>query len=409
MGEGEISMNPEDSGSPWRKAGAEGWSFGCLVATMATITFSIALGQIMAGLCFLFFVTALVKGQTRWRMPLSAWVGLGFVVVAGAGSWLAGGVGGLWGRTGKLLWFALLPVTCSLVTSPRRAMQLVWGFLGGGAALAIKDLVVFPLRAARQPVPDFLTSLIDKGSMTDGQMLMLAVVAGVATVLVFMRNGRRVPGWLWGVLVLQVLGLMVNFKRGSWFCAVLLVGLLIVSHLRWRAWLALAVVLAGMVALPPVWHRLEGLRQEFRRPDGRLAMWTQVTPALVREHPGGIGYGRLTNEAMRRVWPRIEPKRNHLHANWAQVLVETGWAGLGLYLVWMVWGMINAARGVVVARGGAAMERVLAPVVLLMLAGLFLNGLVEYNFGDTELMFVYAILLGMAGRRGNGEWLMGHD
>lgn len=388
----------QESSNPLRRAGLEGWAFGCLLGTVGGIVFSIALGQVMAGLCFLFFLAAVFRGEARWRMPVAAWLGFAFVVVAVAGSWRMGGVEGLWGRCGKLLWFLLLPVSASLVTSSRRVMQVVWAFLGGGALLALRDLILHPVRAARKPVPDFLTSLIDKGSMTDGQMLMLAVVVCTVVALVFMRNGRPVPRWVWWMLALQILGLLVNFKRGSWFCAVLLVGALLATHLRWRGIILAAVVVAGVAALPPVWHRLGGLKEELSRPDGRLAMWTRVTPALVREHPAGIGYGRLDNRMMKEAWPGIEPDRNHLHANWAQVLVETGWAGLALYLAWMGWGLVRAAwRAVRVSASGVPLDKVVAPVLLLVLAGLNLNGLVEYNFGDTELMFIYAIWLGVGG------------
>jgi O-antigen ligase len=395
-------MTDGEQSNPLRGKGVESWAFGALLATVGSVVFSIVLGQLMAGICFLCFAVALIRGKVKWRMPLLVWLGVVFVGVAVAGSLWMGGWAGLWGRTGKLMWFLLLPVTFSLVQTPRRAMQMVWAFLAGGMILAIKDLVMHPIRAARDPLPTFMAALVDKGSMTDGQMLMLGVVSATAIVLVFMRNGRSVPGWLWLMLVVPMAGLLINFKRGSWLCAVLLVGVMLAGHLRWRGWLVAAVVMVGVVALPPVHHRLGGLGQEFTRADGRLAMWTQVAPRLVSEHPMGVGYGRLTNEMMKQVWPRIESNRNHLHANWAQVLVETGWAGLGLYLAWMVCGLIQAVRATRVACEGSALGRVVAPVVLLMLAGLFLNGLVEYNFGDTELMFVYAVVMGMAGGRGEG-------
>lgn len=391
----------------WWRAGAEAWAFGALLATVATIVFSIVLGQIMAGVCFLCLARALIRRDVSWKMTELAWLGAAFVGVAMAGSAWAGGVAGLWGRTGKLLWFLLLPVTVSLVRTPQRAMQVVWAFLGGGVILALRDLVMHPIRATRDPVPDFMAALVDKGSMTDGQMLMLAVVAGMAVALVFIRNGRHVPVWLWLMLAVQMAGLLINFKRGSWFCAVLLVGVALVSNLRWRWWVMAAAVLVGLALLPPVQHRLGGLGRELTRPDGRLAMWTAVAPGLVREHPMGIGYGRLTSDMMKKAWPRIEPKRNHLHANWAQVLVETGWAGFGIYLAWMAGGVIQAVRAVRAARGGPALGRVVAPVVLLMLAGLLLNGLVEYNFGDTEMMFVYAVVLGLAAGSGDGRMVNG--
>lgn len=419
--------------SPTVNARTETWAFGALLATMASIVFSIALGQIMAGLCALCFAAALIRRETAWKMPALAWLGLAFVAVAATGSACAGGTTGLWGRTGKLLWFLLLPVTFTLVRTPQRAMQIVWAFLGGGVILALRDLILHPLKASRHPVPDFMTALIDKGSMTDGQMLMLAVVTGTAVILVFMRNRRRVPAFLWLMLTVQMAGLLINFKRGSWFCAVLLVGVLLASHLRWRGWLVALALMIGLAALPPVQNRLGGLGRELTRADGRLAMWTAVAPTLVREHPMGIGYGRLTSDMMKKAWPRIEPNRNHLHANWAQVLVETGWAGFAVYLAWMAFGVAQAVRALRITRtnnldprdllsAGApakedasrvkevepnnapALARVVAPVVLLMLAGLLLNGMVEYNFGDTELMFIYAIVLALA----TGGWQTQH-
>jgi hypothetical protein len=47
-------------------------------------------------------------------------------------------------------------------------------------------------------------------------------------------------------------------------------------------------------------------------------------------------------------------------------------------------------------KGRSAVERANAIVVMLMLAGLLLNGFVEYNFGDTEIIILYAFLMGMA-------------
>jgi O-antigen ligase len=100
---------------------------------------------------------------------------------------------------------------------------------------------------------------------------------------------------------------------------------------------------------------------------------------------------------MQQVFRRVEPNRNHLHANWAQVLVEMGWAGLGLYLVWMVKMVLNNLAWIRRSKMATVEERGVAWVALLLLIGLLLNGLVEYNFGDTEIMFIYAIIIGLSG------------
>lgn len=362
-------------------------AFFALLATVFTITFSIALGQVFAGLCFVLFLTGVVRGQIRTRFPPVLWlVGL-FVGLAVLSSFQGGE--GLWWRCGKLLWFALIPVTASLLRDPGDALKLARAFLAGCAVLGVKDLVAYPILAWRHPALDYLTALIDKGSMTDGQMLMLGVLGSTVLLIAAIRGRGRVRWWEWGMLGAQGAGLLINFKRGSWFCAVILVAVVLIWQMRWRVWLPAMLVILCLFMLPPVQSRLGQLRREFTlESGGRLTMWFKVAPALIGEHPQGVGYGCLTNEMMRRAFARVEPGRNHLHANWAQVLVETGWLGFAVYVIWMLKSLRDA---VLRAQGGFRGERVAA---LLLLTGLLLNGLVEYNFGDTELMIIYAVVMG---------------
>jgi len=304
-----------------------------------------------------------------------------------------------------LLWFSLIPLTASVLVHPERDRRLILAFLAGCAVLGVKDMVAYPVMAWRMPVPDFLTALIDKGSMTDGQMLMLGVVGSTFLIFSMIKMGKKIPWWAWGMLVAQAGGLLINFKRGSWFCALILVGVSLLIHLRWRSWLLALVIVAGFFLLPPVQSRLGQLKREFNvEGGGRLTMWFEIAPALIREHPQGVGYGCLTNEMMRNVSRRVERNRNHLHANWAQVLIETGWLGLALYLAWMLKSVRDGVRW---TRRGALIggdEPVWAGVAVLLLAGLLLNGLVEYNFGDTEMMFIYAVIMGwVAARHGEDQ------
>jgi len=232
-------------------------------------------------------------------------------------------------------------------------------------------------------------------------MLMLGVVGSTFLMVAMIREGRRVPWCFWSILVAQGAGLLINFKRGSWFCAILLAGAIILMQLRWRAWLMALVVLSGFFLLPPVQSRMGALSREFNSEGGgRMTMWFKITPKLIREQPQGIGYGCLTNDRMRQAFRRVEPNRNHLHANWAQVLVETGWVGLALYLAWMVRSLRDGVVRARITRGTKDEDRVTAMVVVLLLTGLILNGLVEYNFGDTEMMFIYAVVMGLAATGG---------
>jgi hypothetical protein len=72
--------------------------------------------------------------------------------------------------------------------------------------------------------------------------------------------------------------------------------------------------------------------------------------------------------------------------------------GLAVYLVWMAVGFYRGLRARLRAQDFTG--RTLSLTLTLMLLGLVLNGLVEYNFGDAELVLVYGLLFGMLESRG---------
>ena len=127
-------------------------------------------------------------------------------------------------------------------------------------------------------------------------------------------------------------------------------------------------------------------------------MWTEIAPGLVRDYPFGIGYRSLSNELMRKYAKTVEPGRNHLHSNVMQVLVETGWLGLAVYLGWMVWVMVVSIQRVLRCNRGPPEPLLFALALLAMFLALLCNGVVEYNFGDTEILIMYAFIMGVLRR-----------
>ncbi len=378
----------------------ESLAFAALAGTVFGIAFSIALGQMFAGLCLAVTAAGLATHRIRFRWPGGAWWAVAFGAVALLSMAMGVDPHHFWGKAGKLLWFLLIPVTATLVRSPERARRLMLAFVAGCAVQGLETCVRNPVLAARHPKPDFLGALIDMGSMTDGQMLMLGLVITLVLLVMAWRTERRVSVALAFALLLELGGLLLNFKRGSWFCAALLAGGFVLSHARWRTGLLLLAAVALLAALPPVRTRLGQLDREFNvEGGGRLTMWCRVTPALIQVHPGGVGYGALTNDLMRKAYRRVESNRNHVHANWAQVLVETGWLGLAVYVAWMAWLVGSALAWVRSARSGPLPLHAVALAAFMGVAGLLLNGLVEFNFGDAELMMVLAIFAGVIGGR----------
>ncbi len=378
-------------------------AFCLLAAASFSIAFSIALGEVAFTLAAATTVALLVRerhGPTWTRLSLFA---LAFLFLA-----LATGVMGLdptrsVSKIKRLLWFTAIPVTATLVTTPERFRRLLAAFAAGTVAASAETCFLKPVRAwtewkAGAPgATDYWTSLIHQGSMTDAQMIMLGIIVSLGFLAAASREGRPRAIWL-AALTLQAVALILNFKRGSWVCAAAVGGTFgfVIWGRRW-AWLLAALAVAAL-ALPPVRTRLADIRAELSgEKGGRMIMWTQVAPRLVREHPTGVGYAALNNDMMRAVAPGVERGRRHLHANIAQILVELGWAGLALYALWIAAALADAGRGAARLRTAPVSQRMAAWSVLLMLVALTLNGLVEYNFGDSEIILVYGVLMGLAG------------
>ena len=412
-------------------------AFWCLLASAFCMGFSLPLGRLGLLAAAVCLAVDAARGRCRLRMPLTGWLWLALAVLAAVVT--AHGLNpekGL-GKLDKLVWFMGLPVAASVVDSRARLWQVLRALIYGLALQALRICILNPLNALAiserfektrmaRHFP-FVQELIQQGSMTDGQRLMLGLVGAIALVMgagalarlgtrrLKLAVGREPAGetatarlWnvqipLWPLLIaLLAAAEILVMKRGSWFStAIVLVALGGRRLLRWR-WLLPTIILLGALAVgvAPIRQRLAHIRTEFSTSSGgRLAMWTAVAPVMLKEHPWGIGYRAMTNERMREIAPQIERDRDHLHSNFVEMAVSLGWAGLALYLIWMV----------CLLRDALASDTKPQPLFWMILA-LFLNGLVEYNFGDAEIVILLGMLGGLAaaGRRLRGTEVARH-
>jgi O-antigen ligase len=373
------------------------WARRLLLAAVAVVTFSVALGQFMLALACVPLAFWLVRA--RPALPPLLIPALLFLAIA----WLTLAFNTAkpdFSRITKLLWFVALPAAAWLLRDERAVRHLLWAFALGCSVLAIKTLITVPLgawkllRKAPEYAQNFPHALTLQGSMPDGQMLMLGLVATLGLLLI-QRTARQPSGLVVALLLLQIAGFILNLKRGSWIVAILLLVIFVLMKLTWKHTLLIVLFIAGALCLPPVRTRLMTLERDFN-PDvgGRATMWLRVAPALIKEHPWGLGYRQLTNEKMRAVARNIEADRDHLHNNALTVLVETGWAGLAAYVLWMGWALVDAIRRLRRARAESEAAAIAALVLLLMFVGLLLNGVVEYNFGTSRLMIAAGVIIG---------------
>ena len=380
-------------------------AYFALLCGLGCITFSIALGQVFLVISIIATAGMLLKERRFPTLTVGFFFAVAFFCIA-----LATGMLGLDParsalKVKRLIWFvALIPVAATFVTSMRRVNEILQAVAVGTGFLVIESCVAKPIlawldfRSGEPGAADYWTALIHRGSITDGQMLMLGVLASLG--LFYGRCAAHGKGRFWRILLpLQSLALILSFKRGAWIGAIGFVMIFITMERGWRYLALVVAVIALAFTIPPVQTRLHDLRSEMTfEKGGRLTMWFKVAPTLVKEHPWGIGYAALSNDLMRSVAPNVERERRHLHSNCVQILVELGWLGLFAYLAWMAKAVVDSGRMVRLARRqGNRADAIHAKAILLMLLALIVNGVVEYNFGDTELITMYAILIGSVG------------
>lgn len=376
----------------------EEWAFRFFGAGVLAIAFSIGLGQGLLSVSFLLTAYWVLKAKRRPRPGLLAGIVLVFVLLAvltaAYGANPSKGVS----KLPRLGWWLTIPTAFLLVRNSNRLLLLLRLFTIGCCVLAAEICVVRPVLALQRgdAAGSFVSQMIDMGSMTDGQMLMLGLLAAAALVTVRVRQGETAR-WEWAALALVLLGLLLNFKRGSWGCAMIVLGVYLVRYLKKRGLALVAAVVVVAILMPPVRQRLASIREQFDVMSGsRATMWMHVAPEMIRQHPWGVGYGAVSHDMMREYSWRIEPGRDHLHSNVLQVLVETGWLGLAVYLLWMTKAVLDGFGFVRLAPAASPVEQAGAFCLVLMLCGLLLNGIVEYNFGDTEILVLYGVVMGAA-------------
>jgi O-antigen ligase len=235
--------------------------------------------------------------------------------------------------------------------------------------------------------------------MTFAGLLMLVELMTLTQLL--FRTHRRQLVWAIPALLIITAALLMTQTRSAW-CG-LIVGCCVLFGLRKKA-LLLAVPLGALVVflLVPQTIKIRALSIADRRDvtaQERLSMWSSGLH-MIREHPWtGVGMG-----AMARIYPHyrepdspIDPKKRlgHLHNNIIQIAAERGLLGLACWL-W-IWGAYGYYAWRLYGRLGPEDRQAKALVLgsLVSVIGFQIEGLFEYNFGDSEVITLTYFLMAL--------------
>jgi O-antigen ligase len=225
--------------------------------------------------------------------------------------------------------------------------------------------------------------------MTYSGTLMLVACAAAAR-LVFDHRDRAWPSI---VLPAVLVALGLTFTRSAWVGVCL--GLSVLLMLRDRRLVALVpAVLAVAVVLAPasVTDRVYSIF-DMKDPTNRdrVAM-LKSGAAMVEDHPlTGVGPDQVKQVYTQyRVPEAVQDLNVHLHNVPMQIAAERGLVALMVWC-WFIWTAGRELYKRVVH--GSRQTRTLAATGLASLAAMLAAGLFEYNFGDSEFLMLFLVLL----------------
>jgi len=284
----------------------------------------------------------------------------------------------------QLLLFLIVPAVCEIARGAR-ARTVVHVIITVGAATAVYGVVQYGIlhynNLGQRP----------QGSMghymTYSGLLMLAATAAAARLLFETRDR------VWPALVMPALlvALALTFTRSAWVGAsVGIAALLLMKDFRLVGALPVLLAVGIAVAPPQVTQRFYSMF-DLKDPTSRdrVAMMREGVRMIAADPLTGMGPNMVERQYIRFRDPEaVERVNPHLHNVPLQIAAERGLPALGAWL-WFVgsaaaglWGLLRSGRHPFLAACG------LGAVAAMLGAGLF-----EHNFGDSEFLMLFLILI----------------
>ncbi|NCD33601.1 MAG: hypothetical protein EOL87_09345 [Spartobacteria bacterium] len=268
------------------------------------------------------------------------------------------------------------------------AKRLAFCFVVGTTVLGLFDLVRIPWLTLQGG------DLFDAGNMRDPQFFMVSLV-GLYAMLLIGHTRFKMSWWLLS-LGANAAGLILHFKRGVWLSFCIVFALLVVHSRKWRFIAAMMLAVVALAAVPQVRERLTALKDVTTvKEGGRYLLWTEVAPVLFEKYPMGMGWVAVTHDDFIENTPHpVQPRLNHLHNNLLEMRLELGWSGLIAWLIMILSAMVLQLRMFFSKQWADASGPWMATTCTLALGGLLLDGMVESNFRDGEIMVLFCLLMG---------------
>jgi len=363
------------SAERWEQAGVV-----ALIGAASALQFSIAIGQILSAVACACWLGLLVSNRERFSAPRMFWPLAVYAALTLLSAAFSPQRHTSFADCKQLVLFLLVPVTYRLM-NPSRGDTLVTVMMSVGSASAIVGIIQYGLlhyNTLGQRPQGTLSHY-----MTYSGLLMLVIGTALSRLL-FSRRQRT-----WALLVMPALLVAISLtqSRNAWMGVLAAVALLFLLK-DFRLLAVLPLVAAVFFAIAPTRFMSIFDRNNPTSRD-RIAM-LEEGGHMIKDHPlVGVGPNMIQQRyAEYRVPAAIEPMNLHLHNVPVQIAAERG---LPAFLAWLAFVVILCVD--LSARLQVPEERFLAAVALASVTAMLAAGLFEYNFGDSEFLMSWLVLV----------------
>ncbi len=357
-----------------------------LFGVAGALQFSIAAAQILLTVAAFCWLAVLIVRRERFEAPSFFWP-----LAAYAGATLVSAVFSHDPRASvidskQLVLFLLVPITYRFVGTRESGtlLTVVVSCAAASAAFGIFQYGILHYDQLSQRPQGTLGHY-----MTYSGLLMIVITVALARIL-FSNFGRT-----WPALVMPALAVAVALTstRSAWVgvCA----GAAVLFSLKdFRLFAVLPIVLAVFIALAPAsvtkrFFSMFDMNDPTNR--DRVAM-IHIGERMIADHPlTGVGPNMV-----QRLYPdyrgpdAVNPINPHLHNDFFQIAAERGLPALAIWLWFLVAVVRDLWRRF---RSTPRFERYAAAGGLAATAALLTAGLFEYNFGDSEVLMLFLIIV----------------
>ena len=376
-------------------AGLERAAYYALLAFVALLPFSIAASQVLLTCSGVLWFVLVIRGHERFDAPAMFWP-----LAAYAGATLVASLFSVDPETSfidckQLLLFSIVPIAFRLLPG-RRALTAVDVIITVGAISAVIGVVQFGIlefdSLGQRP-----RGLLGMYMTYSGQLMLVACLA--AARILFRKDDR-----LWTALVMPALiaALAATLSRNAWVGACVGIGLLFVIR-DFRLFALVPVAIATFIAFAPSQmtdrlyssFRVKHLRHDTAATEAsllsnrdRLAMIRSGFRIIKKDPLTGVGPDMVVSVyASYRDPNAVQQLNSHLHNVPLQIAAERGLPALAIWL----WFIVMLIRDFVKNRMQA--DPSLAYGALSVTVAMVAAGMFEYNFGDSEVLMLFLVLV----------------